>query len=201
MKTERVTFGAKPINKIKILKFDKQTKGFLPEEVSFVKIEPSEVGVIDTLVDKWKGAEYVKKIATASHWMSKIPMELYAITAQKDKFSELEHEKILGLAEMRNDIKPKYKWLYHLQINPEAINVNNADDKKYKLVGRKTIKSLKKIYKRIALYSVDSPNIEKFYQENGFIRDYSAQRHYLWSNSLIDRIKIYINNFRLKFGI
>ena len=199
MDIDSISFGALPINNTKILQFDKKTKRFLPEKVKFVQIDSRnklDITALDSLIDKWKGADYIRRIVTASHWVGIAPIEVYAITSQKDKFESLDSEKILGLAEMRDDIRPNYKRLHYLQVNPKAINVNQTGDKNYKLVGRKMIKSLKKIYKRIALDSADSPNIEKFYQNNCFIKDYRTEGRYLWSSNIIERIMIRIDNFR-----
>ena len=198
-----ISFCAKPINDVIIQKYNKKTGLFDHLSVKFIKIEPdnkNDIRAIDKAAQKWTDAKYIRKIATASHWSGSLPIDIYAVTTQKDKFNMLKPNRILGFAEMRKDKNfPKYDWLYHLQVKPEAINVNNPNpQKEYKHVGTSILNSLKKVYKNIFLYSEDSPNIEKFYRDNGFIEEYIFNRRFYWSSNFFNRLKIYLHN---KFNI
>ena len=205
MNVDSVSFGAKPINSVKIKKYDKNIKNFVDFPATFVKLEPNnyfDIKAADVCASKWKDAKYIQKIATASHWMESVPLSIYAVTTQKNKFNKLKPNKILGFVEMRKDEnRPIYDWLYYLQVKPQAINVNNSESKSYKHVGKSIIASLKKIYKNISLYSEDNDNIEKFYQSNGFIQDYTGVKHYVWSSNIFRMLKVRYESFRLHIGI
>jgi hypothetical protein len=66
MRTDKVSFGAKPLYDTKIKKFDREKTGFVELPVNFVKLEPSDIRIIDVLAETWEGAEYINKIATAT---------------------------------------------------------------------------------------------------------------------------------------
>lgn len=196
MKTDRISFGAKPINSTIIKKFDREKTGFVEFPVNFIKLEPSDVRIIDILAEYWKGAEYINKVATASHWMQTVPIDFYAITEQKEDFDRLDPLKILGIAEMRDDNYRKgFKELHHLQIKPGVINVDNNGRKFYKHAGTAILNSLKKIYKNISLFSNDSKNVQKFYEKNGFIEDFMGKNHYIWSTNLFIKLKIMYDKY------
>ena len=206
MDIDRVNFGAKYINTIKIKKFDEVSESFANYSVAFVKLDPNnkdDLRVVDAAVIQWKDADYIKKIATASHWIGKAPIEVYALTTQKNNFNKLKPSKILGFAEMRKDqIRLDFNWLYYLQVNPKAININKTNSSnQYKYVGTSILKSLKKIYNNISLYSVNIPPIIKFYKDNGFIKDFIGENHYLWTSNLLKRLKIYYEQFMHASGI
>lgn len=204
MDIDSINFGAKFINKVTIQKFDKKTKGFVDYPANFVKLESgkhSDIKVVDKAAEQWKGAKYIQRIATASHWMDATSIDVYALTTQKNKFENLKYSKVLGFAEMRNDERrPKFKWLYYLQVKPSAQNIDNSGKKDYKHVGSSTLQSLKKIYKNISLFSADSPNIEQFYESHGFIQDYEGKAHYVWCSNILKRLKIRWNAYRISRG-
>ena len=191
MRTDKVSFGAKPLYDTKIKKFDREKTGFVELPVNFVKLEPSDIRIIDVLAETWEGAEYINKIATASHWMKTVPIDIYAITEQKNNFDRLDPLKILGIAEIRNDdMRQGFKQLHYLQVNPEAINVDNNGRKFYKLTGTTILNSLKKLYKNISLFSNENTNVKKFYENNGFIEDFMGKNHYIWSTNIITKLKV-----------
>ena len=199
-----VSFGAKPINDITIKKYDRKKKDFINIPVKFVMLESdnrSDIKVLDKIANQWAKADYMRRIATASHWMNELPISIYALTTQKDKFEKLKSSKILGFAEMRkNENFPDYDWLHYLQVKPEAINTQKGENKTYQYVGTSMINSLKRIYRNISLFSADSPYVENFYRKNGFIEDYMLTRHYLWSSNVFRRLKIRIENYIHKYG-
>ena len=205
MNIDSVNFGAKPINSIKIKKYDKNKGDFVDIPAKFVRLDAdnrSDIKVLDKIAKNWKNADYIKKIATASHWMKTLPINIYALTTQQDGFDKLKSSRILGFAEMRKDDNfPKYDWLYHLQVKPEAINTEIGAKKGYQHIGKSIITSLKKIYHNISLFSADSPYLESFYKKNGFIEDYMNTRHYFWSSNVFKRWAIKFANFRFKYGL
>ena len=205
MRTDKINFGAKPINRINIKIFDKRVNDFVHCQATFVKLDPknsSDISAVGEAAKTWKNSKYASKIATAARWMNTNPIEVYALTIQKDKFDTLIPEKILGLAEMRKDNKiPDEDFLYHLQVKPDAINVDSNGKNNYKYVGSSILKSLKKIYSDIFLYAEDNQKIQKFYRDNGFIADYMYERRYHWSSNIFKRLKYRLENIRYKLGI
>ena len=205
MEVSSVTFGAKPINDVVIKKLDKSTKEFIDYPAKFVKIDPDnkvDLSVLNLLVQKWKGATYIRRIATNSHWMKSrkyVEIDVYALTTQNNNFERLKPNKILGLAEMRNDAdNPKNRKLWHLQVKPSAINVNNKN-KQYKYVGSSMLDSLKKIYKNMSLCSDDNKNIKEFYKKNNFVEYYEGRNHFSWSSNLFTMLKIRIKALKNKW--
>ena len=205
MRTDIISFGAKPINTTYIKKLDKNAKGFVRCRATFVKLDPknsSDILAVGEAAATWKDSKYASKIATAARWMGTNPIVVYALTTQKNKFDTLIPEKILGLAEMRKDGgMTNEDWLYHLQVKPDSINVNSDGKNNYKFVGSSILKLLKKIYSNIFLYSENNPNIQKFYNDNGFIADYTFERRYHWSSNIFKRLKYRLDNIRYKLGI
>ena len=202
MEVQNVSFGAQPIAKTSIKKLNNKTKQFENLPVYFVKLEAGnrfDMNAVNAAARKWKDAIYIKKIATAAQWIGVkdcADIEVYALTKQKDRFNRLTYRDLLGFAEMRTDYGFKgYNNLYRLQVNPEVININQPKQVKYQHAGSSMLKSLKKIYNKISLYSVDDPKIEQFYINHGFIRDYKHDGHFLWSSNLFERIKLMIDEF------
>ena len=205
-KVNSINFKATPLNTVKIKKYNKINKKFMTQTVTFVQLDANnrfDLEAVETAAKKWKNAPFMKEIATASHWMKNVPIEVYAVTAQKNNFEKLQYKNILGFAEMRQDEKDsKFRELCHLQVNPSAININSkAAKKSYKGVGSSILTSLKKYYDYISLISVDNINIENFYLKNNFIRDYTQQNRFLWSHDFIEMLKIHFNNLRVWSGI
>jgi hypothetical protein len=92
--------------------------------------------------------------------------------------------------------------LCHIQVRPDAINVNNDSISTYKKTGTSMLKSLKKIYSDITVQSEDNPNTEAFYEWNGFIRDYrSGENYFSWSSDIYKRAKLKINKFIYEHGL
>ena len=205
MITDRVSFGAKPINSVKIKKYNKSTKNFADYPVNFVRLNAdcrNDLVAIDLAAQKWKGATYIQKIATASKWMKNGQIEVYALTSQQKNFDKLQANNILGLAEMRFDEKnPKNMILNHLQVRPNAMNVNQLNKTNYKYIGSSILTSLKKIYKHISLSTDGNENVERFYKHNGFIDEYKGSGDFRWSKNPIKRLLYRITKFGLETGL
>lgn len=204
MEVNNVSFGAIPINKVKIKKFDKTAKRYADYPATFVKLDSynrDDINAVDIVSKKWKGAKYIQQISTAAHWIKDKPIEIYALTSQQANFENLQANKILGLAEIRLDENPKNTLLHYLQVRPGAKHVNQKHKVNYKYVGTTILKSLKNIYKDISLFADSDNNVIKFYKKNGFIDDFDGSRHFVWSISLLKRISLRIRKFRLETGI
>lgn len=202
MRTDSISFGAKPINNPIRKIFDRKSIKYTDLPAEFVKLEHTDIKAIDNIAETWENAQYAKKIATASHWMQSLPIEIYALTGQKDNFHKLDPTKIFALAVMKPDDKRKgFKWLYYLQVKPEMINVDNNGRKFYRHTGTAMLNSLKRIYSKISLYSTGSKNVKAFYENNGFVEDYTGENHYIWTSNIISRLKLKLEKMMIKFGL
>ena len=208
MNVDSVSFGAIPINKVVIKKWNKSVKQYTDYPVNFVKIDAYNKADLQALYktsQKWKArkeAKYIQQISTSSQWMQENPIEVYALTLQRDKLENIQPSGILGLAEMREEEAGQgIHLLNFLQVRPNAINVNQKYKVNYKYVGSGILTSLKKIYNKIYLFSENDENIEKFYQKNGFTDDYKGSRHYTWDSNPFKRLLLKIRKFRLEKGI
>lgn len=202
MEIDSVSFGAIPINTVTIKKYNIKTKKFQSIKTSFIKLEhdnENDMEAIKSAANKWRNATYIRKIASASRWMGiqdLVNIEVYALTRQTKNFKKLNYGNLLGFAEMRSDYNnPKKAILNHLQVKPNAMNLNQQKNKKYQRVGTSIIKSLQKQYNEIALFSVFDTKTERFYKRLGFIRDSIANNHFVWNKSFLERLKLYYRVF------
>lgn len=199
-----INFKAQPLNKINIQMYEKKSKNFIPYTVTFVKLDASnkmDMEVVEKSAKTWKNSKYIQRIATASHWMDTVPIEVYALTRQKNNFNKLNHNKILGFAEMRPDNNDeRFAALYRLQVREEARTINNPKNKTYKKVGSSILASLKNIYQNISLFSDGGTALEQFYTKNNFIKDSAYPTRFLWSSDYLMKLKIYFENIRKRLG-
>lgn len=205
-KISSINFKAQPLNNIKVQKFCKKSKSFVPINTTFVKIDAKnkyDLAAVEAAAEKWKDAKYMKKIATASHWMNAIPIEIYALTTQEKNFNKLDYKRILGFAEMRPDNNDeRFTALYYLQVKPQAMDIFTPQtEKTYKKVGSSILTSLKKVYKNISLFSEDNTIIKMFYKKNGFINDANYNSRFLWSSSIFFKLRIYYENLRKSLAL
>ena len=205
MEVNNISFGAVPINKVKIKKFNKKTNKFLDYPAYFVRLSKDneqDIEVADSAAKKWKNAKYIQNIATSAHWMPYKPIDVYALTLQADDFEKLQYSNILGFSVMRRDDKNfNNTKLYYLQVRPNAINVNNKNKLNYKHIGKSIVSSVKKLYHNITLDSEDNQNIKDFYKSNGFIEDYYRKNHFAWNDNIFGRLLIRYRAFRIRNGI
>ena len=193
MKTDKISFGANPLNRIKIKKYNSIEKRFENYPVRFVRLENkySDISVVDRAAVEWEDAKYIKRIASSSHWMNirdDVEIDVYALTTQQNNFDELIFDKILGFAEIRNDANNRKKRILNrLQVRPDAINLGNPHNKKFKHIGCSILKSLKKIYNNLHL---ESENIltDEFYMANGFIQDNVRYGSFEWQSNIFKRL-------------
>lgn len=198
---DNINFGASPCKKTHIKIFDEKLQKFVKCPVTLIKLDAKnelDRYAVHFAEQTWKEAKYIKKIATASHFMSFNEIDIFALTTQKKNFDELIFNKIIGFAEMRPDETKKRAFLNRLQIRPDVINVNQSAKKTHKHVGKAFLNSLKKVYKKITLDSEDSPNIIKFYKNNGFIENYLQRGRFQWNSNPIANWKLKIRNYMAK---
>ena len=199
-----ISFRAIPINKTYVKKLDKKTNKFLICPVNFVKIDAVnrlDLEAIDNVANNWENAKYIQPIATSAHWLnegSRNNVDIYAITTQQSDYGKLDYDKILCMAEMRDDNDyPKYKRLFYIQVKPNAINVNQKDNKNFKYIGSAMLDSLKQICKNICLYTEKDENIVNFYKRNGFTEYFSGSKFFRWSHDFIEKLIILWDRYTL----
>lgn len=200
---DKISFGAVPCNRVKIKAFDKAKNKFVSQPATFVWLDYSnkaDIASVDKAANSWKKADYIKKIATASHFMYANEIDVYALTTQMKDFETLNPEKILGFAEIRLNGSPEKVFLNRLQVKPEAINIYKSKSS-HKYVGSSILSSLKKIYTSISLDSADDRNVRTFYRSNGFIENYKDPCKFRWSSNPYTKLKLKLNNIFAKIGI
>lgn len=208
MKTDNISFGAIPISKTTVKKYNKLQKQFTSYPVNFVKIDAcnkDDLNAIYETAQKWNKIgkpKYAQLISTSCQWMKDKPIRVYALTIQKNNLEKLQPDCILALAEMRfNQNNPQNTLLNYLQVRPNAKYVNQKHKINYKYVGSAMLESLKGIYKEFFLFADNDKNVEAFYKRNGFIDDFDGTRHYAWSSNFFKRLLLRIRKFRFETGI
>ena len=192
MEINNITFGAKYImparvkKGIGILNYNY----YLPSRASFVQIDfnnEQDVKALAALKDRWKGADFLHCITQI-----KIPQreKVFALSSQRKKFDTLEPSKILGLVKM-TDYFCKDGEISHLQVDPENINVGRYENTPYKKCGTAILNSLKKLYDRIQLTSVDDISTENFYEYNGFKKIDNWYGRFLWEKDFSIKKQIF----------
>lgn len=165
----QINFGAKFKNPVEILR--KDSNGFFkPHRASFVEIEPQNWDDIKALakIDHYwaENDQYACNIYTDAlslHHNYDPNFKFFAITEQNDKFEKLNDEKILGLAEIKQQ-KPRDFHISYIQV--DSRNVYSLEPN-FKKVGTRILDSIKAFADRITL-NPDSHGTEKFYAQNDF---------------------------------
>ena len=184
-------FCAKPINTYKVCRFNDKLNKFTKTDAHFVLLEnrnAEDLNAVEDCAKNWK-TDFAKVISTSFHWnaMKKIEYnKIYALTLQKDNFEILNPTEILGLANVTEQ-NSKKMFLEYLQINPEAININQKT-KKFKGCGTAMIKSFQNIYNVIHLNSSSLEEVMRFYRKNGFIKSLFSEFEFVWKNNLLFKL-------------
>ncbi|MBR6127668.1 hypothetical protein IKQ21_08300 [bacterium] len=163
-----VSFGAKYVDNIKVKKYHKWINSYLPQKSCLVQIDfgnNNDLEAIREVCDTWRWSPFLRFMQNAGK-----AEKVFALTLQKKKFENLEPEKLLGFAKIR-EYAEKDGNIEFLQVNPKYINVGEEriSRPKYKGNGTAILKLLQKKYEHLSLLSVDEPGIDDFYRSNGFI--------------------------------
>lgn len=167
-----VSFGAKLVSKQSIKKVAENSYKAKDELVSFVKINPKssyDIKALREVAEKSKKCSFAEDIYndTLDYFRKDSTSgNVFALTTQKDNFSKLESDKILGLVEVLPDGCKKDSVFidYILKI---PTNVKTATEE-FGKVGTGMLNGLKEFYKdkKISLFSLESA--VEFYLKNGF---------------------------------
>ena len=195
-----LNFGAIPLKRVRVSKYDNKSKKFLPQEANFVildKKNQNDITAINALPKLWEKAKFIKPICTDTNWsISKEYINIYAVTLQKNNFDKLNPNLILGMADMREQ-QLDGNELSYLQVKPTARNLNSPY-KMYKGVGSSVIKGLKKTYDQIYLTSIEDENTEMFYKNRGFIPVLKQVGDFVWYKNNLKKLKQHLDNLYLK---
>ena len=184
-----ITFGAK-FNSIAKVRMIKPTgKSYKKADVSFVKFDKTnerDMFVLSECAKNWNDDEFAKSVylsaqSIASDCESRITSEIYMLTTQDKDFDKLKAENILGLADVTLLGSDKRILLEHLKVNPFIKNDKSAQ---IKGVGTALLDSLKSMYTRIILISIDKDSVKDFYRRNSFIEYPEGTNLFTWFSEL-----------------
>jgi hypothetical protein len=181
-------FQAKFVKYSTVKKYSKAVQNYVPEQVSFVKLEPenkNDILSIHESVDDWVGDIYGEKIASMLSLLSKLKTNsktpIYAMTGQKDKIETLNPSKILGLVAIQEK-NNKSASIEFLQVNPTYAHKNtNKKAREYKNIGDAILDSLKSIYSD-TITLISGYWCTKFYETNDFKLTDPETLTFVWKN-------------------
>ena len=181
MKTDRISFGAKYINPINIVKLEE--KVYKQAEVSFVKLNPynaSDVLALRQIAKYWENDKFAGNISVCADAIydgkSADGIKIFALTSQSDSFEKLNPDKILGVIETE-DTAPFHIHINRFQTKPEFVYGYKPE---YKGVGTAILNSLKEMYNKISAISEADKYTRSFYERNGFYESSKGSNFYIW---------------------
>jgi len=184
-------FGAKFINSVNIGKLAQGIKKYDSAPVSFVEIDPNNIGDIKALENASKTWSYAKFVDNIYHAACALrngskyykDNKVYALTAQKDKFELLNEKSLLGLVHV-GPLDDGSLFIEHLQVKPDIIFVNNPE---YKGVGTGILNSIKCLTRKISLFPSSEKSVRDFYEKNGFFEYPVGANIFTWVKDLSPR--------------
>lgn len=158
---------------------------YVTHKVSCVKIDPlnkNDIRALDTISKNWKECSFtvwIKNIAIAiknnSQYYRK--NEIFALTTQENNFTKLNPENILGVFNVKVLDSKGHAYLEHIETNPLYRTNSHA---KYKAIGTGMLDSLKQIYRKISLFSLNKQKVKEFYIRNNFIESPEHSCEFEW---------------------
>lgn len=181
-----ISFGANFNNYAKILKKDKISGKYLPENVSFVTVDSRNISDLNALKEVYNAwgrdvlTEGILNAAVAKSCGDRyfLRNKIFALTSQMEDFENLNPSKILGVADIRVLGSKGNIFLELLKVNPFLKGEQNPDIKK---IGTAILDSLKEKFSRILLVSLDKPEVKDFYRRNAFKEFPDTLGHFVWS--------------------
>ena len=181
-------FKAKFISVETVGKAVKDGHGYSNQPVSFVKIDPSNLGDIKALkyaAKFWENDKFALNIyyaACALRNKSKYykDHEVYALTAQRANYEKLEKNDILGLVQV-SPLEDKSMFIEHFQVNPELLNNEKPN---YKGVGTAILNLLKLLNNKISCFPSAEKSVKNFYIKNGFEKTPDVLNYYVWQKTV-----------------
>ena len=178
-----VNFGAKFVRNANIEKLIPGTADYTKSKVSFVRIDPYNLGDIKALAEVanfWEHEKFANTIYNRAKYLREgaydMKSKVYALIDQNAKYKKLEPAKIMGLVEVE-EYAPKSIRLNHIQVNPQYIYLESPP---VRGIGSAILRRLKDLYSQIVLNSLPESSVRHFYEKNGFQRVSNDSLKYIW---------------------
>ena len=170
-----ITFKAHLINHSYVQTMKPDSK-IADKKVAFVELNPKDY------------KDYNSTIKTAGLWGFNAPLaygiaenmldsvetdfyydeRFFALTEQKDNFSDLEPSKILGLIQISKDFDSiDGKYINHIQVDPKYCG-SASTNKTVRNIGRRMLESAEKLFSKHDFYLAAIPSAVEFYQKCGY---------------------------------
>lgn len=180
-----ISFGARFIKKLPVLKYSYEHKFYKPSSANFVQINPydkNDVKALNLIAQDFGEKAYaddiyvdVKKAYERNDPAWDADMEVFALTKQVGNFNELNPDEVLGVAEITKNNNKEIE-LEYLSTNPQYIY--SYEPPCIKKIGTAIINFLKEKYDKILLNS--SPSAREFYRKNGFTLINENFNKFMW---------------------
>ncbi len=182
-----ISFGARFIKKLPVLKYSYEKKLYNPASVGMVELNPldlRDVKALDSIARDFGGDSFVNniyieaKLAYKNDNQSCDDMGIFALTRQRKNFEELNPDDILGVAEISKFENGEIE-LDYLQVHPQYIY--SFGPPYIKKIGTAIVNYLKETYETIKLSATSSATL--FYIKNGFTRVKENSNRFIWRKS------------------
>lgn len=169
-----INFTARYIDNAKVLK-SIQNGRYEDADLSIVELnnhDTRDLNALKRTTGLWdkKGAKYARAMyyeASSDIPLPSVDKEHYfAVTEQKDDFTHLEPEKVLGLM-IFDETNYNSNELAMLEVEPSCAK-KNGENRKYKQVGSALVNYIKKSYNDKNIIVFADVNAIDFYKKNGF---------------------------------
>ena len=182
-----ISFGARFIKKLPVLKYSYEKKLYNPASVGMVELNPldlRDVKALDSIARDFGGDSFVNniyieaKLAYKNDNQSCDDMGIFALTRQRENFEELNPDDILGVAEISKFENGEIE-LDYLQVHPQYIY--SFDPPYFKRIGSAMLQGLKNLYSHILVKS--APSACPFYIINDFHLVSGKNRVFEWDKN------------------
>lgn len=167
-----ITFGAKFIKPVEVLKLTGDRKTYAPANLSLIEIlpdNPQDINTLTKLAHYWGDDSFVNNIEFDAKYISRHGnsnnAKFYALTMQKQKFDELCYQDITIAAEVSEKETGNIK-LNYIQKDPEFIYSYRPP--LFKKVGSALLDCIKEFSKGKTITLRSTPSAVWFYKDNGF---------------------------------
>lgn len=179
-----ISFGAKFIKPVDVLKYSGNAKGYVPGKVSLIELLPDnakDVKALHELCEFWGNDTFVNNILHSVNSVRRYGNDkntrVFALTTQRSDFENVRHEDVAIAAEIF-DIDEKIVKLNHLQKDPYLIY--SYTPKPLNLVGHAMLNYLKELSQGKTITLKSTPSATWFYKRNGFKECKDNPRCFIW---------------------
>lgn len=195
---KKINFNSRFLDYTNISKISENTRRYWPAKVSFTEIDVNNKNDLRALHDikgNWESDTYCSTIynnaiSKSSGNILYDKNRIFVLTSQKNCFEKMDSDKILGLAEVREDITKTHGHLCHLQVKPEYYEFK---DPEFKGVGTSIINMLKQMYNKISLISLSTHHVKEFYRKNDFVEVPEHSNSFVWIKDILSMLDFFNN--------